>query len=90
MIQAHIYYSGIVQGVGFRYTAQRMASQIGGLYGWVKNLRDGRVEIIVEGQRSEIEHFMKLMEARFEGSIRNKNLNYNPATGQYESFSIKF
>jgi len=43
--RAHVYYSGSVQGVGFRFTAEDLARQ-NNLTGWVKNLADGRVEIV--------------------------------------------
>ena len=45
----HAYYSGSVQGVGFRFAAQRAASNFG-LTGWVRNLGDGRVEVLCEGK----------------------------------------
>ena len=48
MKQAHVFYSGIVQGVGFRFFVHHTAAALG-LSGWVRNLRDGRVEILVEG-----------------------------------------
>ncbi|TRO54393.1 acylphosphatase, partial [Candidatus Bathyarchaeota archaeon] len=49
MIRAHITVEGRVQGVGFRANTNRMANQLG-LKGWVRNLRDGKVEIIAEGE----------------------------------------
>lgn len=48
-VRKHIYFSGRVQGVGFRYQATRIARGLG-LYGWVQNLWDGRVEMEVQGQ----------------------------------------
>lgn len=89
MTQAHIFYSGTVQGVGFRYTVQMFATKQG-LNGWVRNLRDGRVEIIVEGEKEDIIALMKAIESRFEGFIREKLVNYNPPTGEYEEFSVRF
>ena len=47
MIRQHIYFSGRVQAVGFRFRAQMNATQLG-LTGWVRNLFDGRVEAEVE------------------------------------------
>ena len=44
----HIYYSGTVQGIGFRYTVERLTSELG-ICGWVRNLPDGRVEMEAEG-----------------------------------------
>ena len=48
-IRAHVYISGRVQGVSFRWNTQHQAQQLG-LTGWVKNLWDGRVEAVFEGE----------------------------------------
>ena len=53
---AHILYSGRVQGVGFRYTAHRAAIR-NQLTGFVRNLPDGSVEIIAQGQTQDIDDF---------------------------------
>lgn len=53
VVRAHIYVSGIVQGVFFR-AHTTMAARSLGLSGWVKNLIDGRVEIVAEGARQRI------------------------------------
>jgi len=53
-IRKHFYFSGRVQGVGFRYIAQSM-----GLTGWVKNLWDDRVEMEVQGTREEIREMVE-------------------------------
>jgi acylphosphatase len=62
------YFSGAVQGVGFRATAERIASgySIGGT---VRNLRDGRVELIAEGEAPELDRFLSHVVGRFSGSI---------------------
>ena len=52
----HVYFSGHVQGVGFRYTVRTLSLEFD-VTGWVKNLRDGRVEMLTEGERSELEAF---------------------------------
>jgi acylphosphatase len=48
--------SGRVQGVGFRYFAEAAAAREG-LHGWVRNLPDGRVEIVAEGEADSVERF---------------------------------
>jgi acylphosphatase len=53
-----IFVSGLVQGVGFRAFTQRVAESYG-LRGWVRNLPDGRVEALVEGDEELIAHFLK-------------------------------
>jgi len=56
--RAHIYVSGSVQGVWFRATAQGVAID-GNLTGWVRNLRDGRVELVAEGAEEELEKLVQ-------------------------------
>jgi len=53
-----IFISGLVQGVGFRAYTQRIAESYG-LSGWVRNLPDGRVEVLVEGDEEVLCHFVK-------------------------------
>ena len=57
----HYYVSGEVQGVGFRYKAQRVAARLD-LTGWVRNLRDGRVELEVQGDSTIIPRFLPMIE----------------------------
>lgn len=57
MVREHIFFSGRVQGVGFRFTACYLARPMG-LTGWVKNLYDGRVEMEVQGESAVIESFL--------------------------------
>ena len=65
MVRKHIYFSGRVQGVGFRFHACRIARSLG-LTGWVKNLWDGRVEMEVQGSRREIGRLLEeLQQQRF-------------------------
>ena len=57
-VRKHIYFSGRVQGVGFRYRSYYIAQSLG-LAGWVKNLWDGRVEMEVQGQTLDIQELLK-------------------------------
>ncbi len=54
MVRKHVYISGLVQGVFFRANTKRMADILG-IKGWVKNLPDGRVEAVFEGEREKVE-----------------------------------
>ena len=64
-VRRHIYFSGRVQGVGFRYSAVYLARPLG-LTGWVKNLWDGRVEMEVQGPPEAIEELLsELRHQRF-------------------------
>ena len=66
----HIIFSGTVQGVGFRYTSQMLARKRG-LKGWVRNLRDGRVEMFVEADEETLKNFLADLERYFLGYIKD-------------------
>jgi acylphosphatase len=84
----HIFFSGNVQGVGFRYTVKTVAAGFE-VVGIVRNLIDGRVELIGEGPREELESFRKgIREAGLEHFIRNEEINWSEATGEFRGFEI--
>ena len=85
----HVYYTGSVQGVGFRFTVERTASSFG-LSGWVKNSGDGRVEAVVEGEEPGLESFRKKISETFDGYIRQADTVSGEATGEFGSFEIRF
>ncbi len=58
MIRKHIYFSGRVQGVGFRYRSYYIAQSLG-LTGWVQNLWDDRVEMEVQGPPRDIDRMLE-------------------------------
>lgn len=87
MTRARIVYSGTVQGVGFRYTVQRYAAGHG-LTGWVRNCRDGTVEIQVEGPKETIEELCRNVEEHFQEYIQNKNIQFSPAEAVFKGFKI--
>jgi acylphosphatase len=83
-----VLYSGHVQGVGFRYTAKTVATGFE-LTGCIRNLPDGRVELIAEGSRAELEAYRHaLKDAGLAGFIRDENVNWSDATGQFRGFEI--
>ena len=57
-IRAHVFVSGMVQGVGYRFSTLNQARQIG-VNGWVRNLPDGRVEAVFEGTQAQVEAMMR-------------------------------
>ena len=85
----HIYYTGSVQGIGFRYTAERIALSLG-LTGWAKNLPNGRVEVLCEGKETEIEKFLRKIEDTFKGYVRDMDVEWSTATGEFSGFDIRF
>lgn len=89
MVQAHILYSGTVQGVGFRFTVQRHALSLD-LTGWVKNLPDGSVEILVNGPKKNIEKLCRNVEGYFAESIRSKNIQYASPLKEFKDFLITY
>jgi acylphosphatase len=89
-IQAHIIYTGHVQGVGFRYTTVDYARRHG-VKGTVRNLPTGQVEIIAEAAEEKIEHLCADLEDQFGSFIRDKRIALKPAdVPQYNSFEVIF
>ncbi|MEI6352109.1 MAG: acylphosphatase [Verrucomicrobiota bacterium] len=72
MIAKHIFYEGRVQGVGFRYTVKRIAKGYD-VIGWVRNLPDGRVELLAGGQEEEVNGFLEdIAESELAAFIKKK------------------
>jgi len=90
MKRYHLYVSGIVQGVGFRWYSQKIGRKIG-VYGWVKNLPDGRVEIVVEGEDEKVERFIKELKEGYLGeNIRDIEKIEEEYKGEFKGFEIRF
>jgi acylphosphatase len=83
-----VHFGGRVQGVGFRYTTRNIA--IGyDVRGYVRNLPDGRVELVMEGPDAEMERVVCEIRRRMNGYIRSLESDVGPATGEFEQFSIR-
>ena len=83
-----IYYSGRVQGVGFRYTVKSVASGFE-VTGTVRNLDDGRVELIAEAARAELESFQSAIQDSEVGRfIRNEAVSWTDAKNEFRGFQI--
>lgn len=85
----HVYYSGSVQGVGFRYTAERLATSLG-LTGWAGNLRDGRVEVLCEGKETALKEFLQKISSVFKDYIIDSDVEWSKGTGEFDNFDIRF
>jgi acylphosphatase len=85
----HVYFSGQVQGVGFRYTAKRIADQFR-VTGFVRNLPDGRVELNAEGESSELGRFLNRLAAVMEQYIADSETHSGEATCEFTDFEIRF
>ncbi|MBI3831575.1 MAG: acylphosphatase [Planctomycetes bacterium] len=83
----HIYLSGRVQGVGMRATVADLAPDHG-ITGWVRNLSDGRVEIVAEGRSANLERFLATLESQMRGYIGDIQRSAEPATGEWKYFSV--
>jgi acylphosphatase len=84
-----VYFTGRVQGVGFRYTAYHLAQrfQVGG---YVRNLRDGRVELVAEGPRDQVDGFVSAVQHELGAYVSNAQTADQPASGDYPRFDIRF
>lgn len=84
----HIFYSGTVQGVGFRYTVKTVAAGFE-VVGIVRNLIDGRVELVGEGAREELEAFQTaIRDAGVGHFIRKEDITWSEATNEFRGFDI--
>ena len=84
-----VLFSGHVQGVGFRFTTQRVASDFD-VSGTVRNLPDGRVEVVAEGERDEVQRFLDALQRRMGGYVHGVREVWSPASGHYAGFRIAF
>jgi acylphosphatase len=84
-----VYYSGRVQGVGFRVTVRHLACGYE-VTGTVRNLADGRVELVAEGARAELEAFLAgIASSDLSGYIANRSATWGAAEGNLRGFSIR-
>ncbi len=90
MKRLHLIVSGVVQGVGFRWYTQRIATSLG-LTGWVRNLQNGDVEIVVEGKSDIIEMFISELKNGYLGrNISRIKRIEEEYKGEFSDFRIKY
>jgi len=83
-----VYYSGRVQGVGFRYTVKSLTAGFD-VTGTIKNLDDGRVKLVVEGEKQELLEFQKaIRDSGLRRFIRNEDEKWEIADGELRGFKI--
>ncbi|MDH5641712.1 MAG: acylphosphatase [Nitrospira sp.] len=88
VVRAHLMVSGLVQGVGYRAFAARAASRHG-LFGGVRNLDDGRVELEVEGAQSAIETLLQELQSGPPAAhVIKIETEWGKATERFSSFMI--
>jgi acylphosphatase len=83
-----IVYSGAVQGVGFRWTTMRILSDVP-VTGYVRNLPDGRVELVVEGDTAHTAEAARRIRGAMAAYIRAESQEVGPATGEFQGFGVR-
>ena len=88
--RAHVLISGRVQGVAYRYFAEKYAKSFG-ITGWVKNLYDGRVEVLAEGDRNDLDRFLaRLKEGPRLALVEDFDVAWEEFTDEFQDFQITF
>jgi len=86
--RVQVFYSGHVQGVGFRYAVKSVARGFD-VMGTIRNLPDGRVELVAEGTKEELDAFQQAIRELEMGSfIRDEKSSWHPASGELRGFEI--
>lgn len=85
-VRVHLFISGIVQGVGYRYFAIRKANAYA-VKGYAKNLVDGRVEVVAEGERGLVEEFVKdLKNGPITAHVADMRVEWEDPTYEFRGF----
>ena len=82
-----IIFTGRVQGVFFRATAEEIARRHD-VTGWVRNERDGSVRCVVEGDPAELDRFVSALQLAKQANLDNTNISRLDATGEFDGFSV--
>ena len=85
--RVHVYYSGRVQGVGFRFTAEDVARALG-VCGWVRNLSNGKVEITAEAQEAALNDFLAKIREYFSAYIKDAEIIWQEPSNEFKDFNI--
>ena len=83
-----VWFSGRVQGVGFRYTTQQIATNFA-VTGFVKNLPDGRVQLVVEGAKQEIADLISAIQSRMADHVRDVEQTASTFQSEFNLFEIR-
>jgi len=89
MVRRRVVFRGQVQGVGFRYTTQAISRNHQAV-GFVRNLPDRTVELVVEGDPAQLNKFQQAIETRMGSNIEGVSVTETQATGEFTSFDINF
>jgi acylphosphatase len=90
MIRAHILVSGVVQGVFFRHNTMKKANEFN-VKGWVRNLQDGRVEIVCEGKKDEVQKLVDWSKKGPTGArVSNIHVTWEDYIGEFNTFRVTY
>ena len=84
----HIFFSGRVQGVGFRFTSRQVAQRYD-VSGWVKNLSNGSVEMTVEGASDQLRKYINDVSESTHGYVADVQVTKSVATGEFSDMEIR-
>jgi acylphosphatase len=88
--RVHAVVRGYVQGVNFRYYTMRTARRLG-LSGWVANRRDGAVETVAEGSRSDLDDFVGFLHRGSpSASVQGVDVEWESPTGEFNDFRVRY
>ncbi|MAT68976.1 MAG: acylphosphatase [Planctomycetaceae bacterium] len=88
MQRQEVFFSGRVQGVGFRYTTRSIAARYA-VTGYVENLPDGRVHMIAEGEPAEVKAFVRAVADEMQPNITDMKTDARAANGEFAGFTIR-
>ena len=89
-VRVRVFVAGLVQGVAYRFFAEKYATRLG-VTGWVRNLPDGRVEVLAEGIAGHIGTFLeRLQEGPSLARVEGFDIRRETATGEFRDFRIVF
>jgi len=89
-VRAHVFVSGRVQGVSFRHEMRLMAIR-NNVTGWVRNLPDGRVESVFEGEKENVEVMINFCRRGPPGAVvKNVEVIWENPTGEFKGFQIRY
>jgi len=87
--RCHAFVTGVVQGVGFRYFVVDAAAEVR-VVGWVRNLRDGRVELVAEGSRTAVQVLLtQVRRGPRGGRVDQVEEAWGQATGEFRRFGLE-
>jgi len=89
MKQVHVFFAGLVQGVGFRFTTRSLANRYR-VNGWVRNTSDGRVKAVFSADQEQITALLADLKETFRGNITDVDITELAGHETYDRFDITY